>query len=271
MKTITVKDGVEVVQPIVETKRIVLHNIILLDASGSMGYRPYISSITSVGTSRGFLSTESKYEAAMRGINAEIAELRNNKDADIRLSVYEFDSAEQNSERITEHCFAEPISKVKDIKGRGPSGNTPLYQSIGYVIEKFLRTAGNDEQVVLKIFTDGAHNCRWGKYGTPEVCKQLIADVEKNRNFTVTFVGTEEDTRSAIRDLGIDFSNTLTYDGSAQGINTSFMASTNAIKSKIEKLNSGDFSTRSFYNDNTTNDATKSQEVSTGSTDTKKS
>lgn len=232
MTTITLKDGVEIEKNV---KKKVLHNIILLDASGSMAHRG------------GLRTGPSKYEAAIDAINLEIQELKKSNDADIRFTVYEFDSQKAGTERITEHCFATPIAKLGKIVGRGPGMNTPLYQSIAYVIEKFLRTAGNDEQVLIKIFTDAAHNCTWGKYGTEKACRDLIKDVEEKRNFTTTFVGTERDTQFMVDNLGIDASNTLSYDGTADGLYESMSRGIGQTVCYAANVSKGIAKTKGFY------------------------
>lgn len=223
MVTVTVKDGQEIE---VKSEKKTLHNVFILDASGSMNQRDFGNGL-------------SKYDAGLKGINDEIDELRNNTDVNIKISVYEFDSASHGTERITEHCFQRDATKGGSIKGRGASGNTPLYQTIAYVIDKFLKNASNDEQVLIKIFTDGAHNCNWGKYGDVAEAKKLIKNVEDNRNFTFTFIGTQQDTTQVINNLGIYASNTLSYDGTANSFACAMEEARGATVSYAANLKQG--------------------------------
>jgi hypothetical protein len=264
MNTFTVKDGVE--QNSTKTEKRTMHNVILLDASGSMASRGYgLPFYTTNSTTFSYPRSrpQSKYEAAIQGINQEIQTLRNNKDANVLVSVYEFDSVKPNTERITEHCFCTPVDEVEDtIKGRGPTGNTPLYQSLAYVIEKFLRSASNEDQVVISIFTDGAHNCPWGKYGSEAECKKLIKDVERNRNFTITFVGTQEDAEFVTANLGINLSNTMSYDGTADGLNKALKSRGASLLSYTKSVGAGTATTSNFYsNTDTITDADSNTNV----------
>lgn len=234
-KTTIVKDGVA----IKENTKSVLHNVFIIDASGSMHTTSMVDGVR-----------RSKYDVAADGINSEINELKKTDQGDVNISVFEFDSTEHGSERITEHYFNTPLKDVSEIKFRGASGNTPLYQTIGYVIEKMLRTASNKDTVLIKIFTDGAHNCFWGKY-TEQECKSLIKDVETNREFIVTFVGKQEDVNHAVAHLGMSVGNTMVYDGSSRGMDMAFMASTASTNKLLNTKRKGISIDKSKFYSNT--------------------
>lgn len=203
MKTKIIENGKEVVaKPIKKTG--VLHNIFIMDASGSMNQASYVDGVRI-----------SKYDVAMKGINDEINALKKKDEGDVNISVFEFDSMKHGQERITEHYFNTKLAKVDDIKFKGAEGNTPLYQTIAYVINKMLVTATNDDTVLIKIFTDGAHNCSWGI--TEAECRDLIKSVEDKREFVITFIGTQQDTRHMINNLGLNTGNTISYDGTSMG------------------------------------------------------
>lgn len=251
MRTITIENGREAGVHTTPMKRKTLHMVYLVDASGSMNLTDNTG--------------KSKYQVAFEGINSEISEQRSVEDnVDVLMSIYEFDSNKSYMERITEHCLGKNVKELEsNVRGRGASGNTPLYQSIAYVIEVFLRKASNNDQVVIKVFTDGAHNCYWGKYGNEKVCRSLIQDVQNNRNFTITFVGTTEDTESAIRTLGIYANNTATYDGTAKGLGETFSLSN---KKSLKFRSSYSTSVGQLNNTDFFDSGTKAKEVSPGST-----
>lgn len=188
-----------------------IHNVHVLDASGSM-----------VGA---------KYNNALEGINAEMEQMKDNKEVQYTQTVYEFDSVKHGEERITEHYFMEPIQSCKAVKGVGASGNTPLYQTVGYVLEKLVRKVRNGDAVVVTIFTDGAHNCNWGKYAQEKTLNELINDLQESHNFTITFMGTKEDTKEVIKKLGLFESNTLVHDNTAKGISHAYMMRSNSLES----------------------------------------
>jgi hypothetical protein len=239
MNTIILQNGKEV-EIASKTKKTV-HNVFLIDASGSMNSYGYNSNV--IAGDR----PQSKYSAAFQGVNEELQELKSFEDVEVKMSVYEFDSNKEDTERITEHCFATPIADVKTITGRGASGNTPLYQSIAYVIEKFLRKAADGDRVVIKIFTDGAHNCNWGKYGTEKACRELITDAEKNRGFVITFVGTEQDTRYVVSNLNINASNTSSYDGTSKGLQEALTRSRGSTRTYLSRVSKGTDTTADFF------------------------
>jgi len=209
MVTITIKNGGELQRK--TEKRGTIHNVFILDRSGSMAL--------SGSTVRGGVS---RYNAAITGINSELTVLRASE-YDNKVSLFEFDSVKDGEERIVEHYFATDASKTTEFTGAGPSGNTPLYQTIDYVINLMLRKVSNDDTVLMSIYTDGQHNGHWGKHANGDACKALIADMEKNRNFVFTFVGTERDTALAIRDLGISRGNTIAYNGTSEGFSKGIM------------------------------------------------
>lgn len=245
MKQFTVKDGKATPnggeRP---SKRPTIHTVTIIDASGSMNDRDH----------DGY---QTKYQAAIDGVNQELKELRKDKKTNYLVSIYEFDSLEVGKERITQHCLETPLKSVETITGRGASGNTPLYQTVGFVIEHFLRKSKKDEKVLLKIFTDGFHNCMWGKYGSAVACKELIQDAEKNAGFVITFVGTENDVRRAVTDMGIYASNAMAYDGSARDLKAKMSVSTMSTMNYATNVARGTATTDNFYTNSQVGDTIK--------------
>jgi hypothetical protein len=233
MKQLTIQDGKAT--PV--SDRPTIHTINLIDASGSMN-------------SADRLGGQTRYQAAILGINQEIKELKTDTTAQYLMSIYEFDSVEIGKERVTEHCFETDVQKVEPINGRGASGNTPLYQTLGYVIETFLRKASRKDRVLIKVFTDGFHNCMWGKYGNRQTCKELIHDAEKNAGFVITFVGTQEDVEKAV-DLGINLSNTMVYDGTATDLTRAMHTSTTSTMMYAANVSAGTDTTADFFSNTT--------------------
>ena len=211
-----------------KNEKAVIHNVHLLDASGSMA--------------------GAKYANAIEGINTELASLKKNDEVIYTQTIVEFDSMEQNSERITEHYFMEPIENCKAFKGRGAEGNTPLYQAAGYLIEKLLRKVRHGERVILTIFTDGYHNCNWGKYGHKGALNELIADAQENHNFTITFMGTKEDTQKVVQDLGISWSNTMSHTNTPDSISKAYKSRGMSLTSYSSSVANEDLmSTQTFF------------------------
>lgn len=169
MKEKIIKQGKEIIvkKVIKRKKKGILHNVFIIDASQSMNFSSIVDGVRL-----------SRYTIANQGINDEIAKLKKDDKGDVNVSVFEFSNIRIGMETITEHCFNTKLKDVGEISFRGANGNTPLYQTIEYVINKFLRFASKEDTVLIKIFTDGQHNCRWGI--TPKECKSFIKDAEDN-------------------------------------------------------------------------------------------
>lgn len=181
---------------------LVIHNVHLIDRSGSMA--------------------GNKYTAAITGVNEEMENLKKNKTVGVvyTQSIFEFNGCGSIVDILHTHCFKLPIDQATKIKGKGAADMTPLYQSLGHVIEQFTHI-GKDEKVLLTIFTDGGENSSKGKYKETKVLYELIKEAE-NKGYTITFMGTQHDTDEVIRNLGIDKSNTLVHENTASSISNSY-------------------------------------------------
>lgn len=212
----------------------------LMDASGSM--------------MRG-----QKYTNAIAGINEEVNLLKADKKSKYRFCFTEFDTdaiatkhSYYGTARYRGNMFDMPIDQVPIIKGAGADGYTPLYEAVGYMINQILNFKKPEDRVVLKIFTDGDENASQGEYAnTPQGRKSLydlIKKVQENDNFTVTFVGTKQDTETVIRNLGIERGNTLTHNNTAKDIGNTYIRGAGATMVFAEEVNTkGVKSSKTFY------------------------
>jgi hypothetical protein len=187
-----------------------IHNIHILDASGSMG--------------------GGKYTNALKGINSEIMAMKTNGD-NMTQTIIEFDSGNHNELKLTTHYFMTPAANCTAITGVGASGGTPLYQTVGETLEKLLAHVKNGDKVLVKIFTDGEENASRGKYarnnrGGSEELTKIIKLVEDHHNFTVTFMGTSQDVNMMINSIGITSDNTLVHMNTPESIGSTYTMST---------------------------------------------
>lgn len=235
-----------------------VHNVHILDASGSM--------------------QGAKYVNALAGINEEINSLKGDTSGvNFTNTIVEFDSGNGLHQiplelqaktslgadrgmyqqcRQTTHYFMTPLAACSAITGRNTWGGTPLYQTVGEIIEKLLAAKQPDDKVVLKIFTDGDENSSTGKYariptnvyrrdeGPLQVTdcpalRTLIDAVQSNSNFTITFIGTERDTSHVVKHLGMFASNTLVHDNTARGIKMSYNKLSSATRGYSKAVASG--------------------------------
>lgn len=199
---------------------------------GKSGVIPTILNADLIDAS-GSMADGHKYDNAMAGLNYELETLKGDKNANYKVFITEFDSdiAGRGEEQVRYGTEIEgvPLEKMEVYKGRGPLGFTPLYQAIGYMIHKLLKIKKPEDRVLLKILTDGMENASRGEYEDStkgrNALYNLIEKVKKENKFTVTFVGTPQDTETIIKNLGIDRGNTMTHDNTAKGVRASYKMS----------------------------------------------
>lgn len=202
-----------------KTKLPTIHNVFILDASGSM-----------IG---------GKFDNAIKGINDEISELKNSKDAIFTQTIVDFAEAYDIQQRF----IMQPIKDVIDYNS-STRGSTALNDAIVETLNLIKSKIKTGEKVLVKIFTDGGENAS-RKYSRENV-KSLIKDCE-SIGFTITFVGTEFDTNSAINNYGIHSSNTMVHDNTAMGMKMSMRGSTIATKSYAVKVAAGEEVLTGFF------------------------
>lgn len=205
----------------------VLHNVIILDRSGSM--------------------MGGKYEVATRGVMDEIKEMEKHKgELAVTQTVIEFQGDERNPD-VTVHTFMMPSSNVKTIKFKGTAGGTPLYLTVETTINKLLEHVNPGEKVLLKIFTDGQDTTNY----KPATLKALINKVEELHEFTVTFEGTKFDGEKVNRDIGIKFDKMNFHDNGEFSIQASSLSRSKNTVSYMSDVSKGmegaELKDRSFY------------------------
>lgn len=212
-----------------------VHNVHILDSSGSM--------------------SGSKYNNAVEGVNADIKQAQTiaatTPGLTSTMSVIEF------SNGVKEHSFMQPVNMAKPIPAKCMNGGTALYQTIGETIEKILSKKKKGDKVLLKIFTDGEEAGSRGKYApiergytnnpTSPTLAALIKKVQEQDDFTVTFVGTKYDTERMIKNLNVDASNTLVHDNTAQGVKMSYQRGAGATAMYLSSAMAGEDVSKGFY------------------------
>lgn len=198
-----------------------IHNVDILDGSGSM--------------------SGPKYQSAMAGIALDLQTCKNENFA--TYSFVEFNNDSPIS--ITTHCWLTSPNEVK-LKFNGAKSGTPLYYTIGQTLEKLLQDIPKEDKVLVKIFTDGQNTLEYGKYSNPVELQPLIATCEA-RGFTITFIGTERDTQAIIRNVKINVSNTLVHDNTGEGVRSAFTVQAEATRGYSKRVAYGEDVTKGFY------------------------
>jgi hypothetical protein len=192
--------------------KVVVHVVDILDVSGSMDFS---------GNSRR-LTKGSKLAIALEGINQGVNDLVKEKLVDYTYSLVTF----SNHTDIKQVVNQKNPSEVSELKAFA-DGGTALYDAIGLTLKTLNSIKKEGDKVLVNIYTDGGENA--SKTYTKEIISSLIKEYEK-LGFTVTFIGTIQDTKAAIINLNINSSNTLSYDGTAKGLSKT-MSVTNSMRS----------------------------------------
>ena len=199
-----------------------VHNVSILDGSGSM--------------------KGSKYDNACEGIKLDFETCKNEGFKSFTFVEFNDDSPIE----ITTHCFMESFDNVK-LKFNGAHSGTPLYYTVYTTLERLLKEVPKTDKVLVKIFTDGQDTMHGrGQKSKPEELKALIATCE-SRGFTITFIGTKDDTAYIVRHLNIDVSNTLVHDNTGEGVKMSFQTQATATTQYRKSLEEGEDVSRGFY------------------------
>ena len=206
----------EVLEPVTQptkTEPITINKVVLLDCSGSMD--------------------GSKIENAINGINEEIQSLKQETNIEYLYTLITFQSNDVDIKYLK-----KPIKDVSSIKFRA-FGGTPLYDAIGKAYEIFGKETS---KTLVNIFTDGEENqsCRYYR-------SQIQNLISTHDHITTTFVGTEFDVNQVQRDLGIEKSNTLSYDGTGQGLRKTMESTITATKSFAADVSRGVDVKKGFY------------------------
>lgn len=197
-----------------------IHNVYILDASGSMA-----------GT---------KLNNAISGINSEIRELKKVKDINYTQTIVSF-SYSYDIKFPYYLCLINDVNDYDD----SPRGDTALNDSVYISLAKLLDDTNISSKVLVKVFTDGGENGS-RKYSKVDVNK-LIKKCEDTGRFTITFVGTKDDTDRAIKDYGIRISNALIHDNTSVGVANAFTMSTRSTVSYSSKVAKGEDVLEGFY------------------------
>jgi len=176
----------------VPDEKLIIHNVHIVDISGSMA--------------------GAKLASAVQGVNQEVDELKKDNSVDYTHSLVEF----SGPDHIRTICWKVPMKDVAKYSTRDVS-STALNQAIGQTLNKLVAEIKPDEKVLVKIFTDGGENSSQGAYRDSKVLKEFIKECEA-KGFTITFIGTDYDVRQVIDTLGVDMSNTFTHDNTSRGI-----------------------------------------------------
>lgn len=200
-----------------------IHNVFILDASGSM-----------IG---------SKYNNAVIGINQLIKDIKQDTYTNNTISVVEFDSIPSKNPNITKPSWMSNPNMIKGFNGGGAYGSTPLYKTLGIILNELESEVKSSDKVLVNIFTDGDDTEGYGNF------KNLPQTIERlnKTNYTITFVGTQQDVNRSINTLNIDASNTLIHNNTAEAVIDSFLTTSVARTAYSVSVANGEDVLIGFY------------------------
>lgn len=206
----------------------IIHSVIILDCSSSMG--------------------GAKWDNACSAINEEVDTLSKDDTADYKLSVVCFSS--QDKREYTAWMYPLiPGSHLKELMF--PNGMTALNDIIVEVIAKLELAVHEEENVVLKIFTDGQENASRQSF---QVAAQSI-QLAKSKNWVVTFIGTQYDVERSILQYGVDSTNTLVHNNTGADFGEKMRGATYSTVNYASRVSKGDTNSKGFFTtDSTTTD-----------------
>jgi Mg-chelatase subunit ChlD len=205
-----------------------IHNIFIIDASGSM-------------------DSNRKYSIAIGGLNELLYGIKNDTDSENTVMIVEF----EGRNIVTRLPITSTIPS--SYKGMGTGGLTPLNQAVGETLEAVLDLRATnysvDDKVLVNVFTDGGENESQGKYkGAPGAAYlgKLILDLE-DKGFTITFVGTQTEVNYAINTLSLKASNTMVHANTASTVKAAFDTTVRARAMYSKSVSLGEDVKEAFY------------------------
>lgn len=202
-----------------------VHNLIILDESGSMeGIKSVII--------QGF----NELVQTIQGIEQKFHEQEH------FISFVSF-----NGLGIKQLHFIEPAGKLKKIDCRSykPDASTPLFDAMGYSIAKLKQALEDksDYNVLVTVLTDGEENASREFSGYD--IKSLVEELKRNK-WTFTYIGTDHDVEKIALSLSID--NTMVFDKNEDDIKCMFVKEQSARIRYSEKIRCNMDTSEDYFN-----------------------
>lgn len=180
-------------------KKILVHNLIILDESGSMG---------------------SVYHSTINGFNSFLKNIRSSAEEfpeqEHKISFVSFN--DQGIRYIAENLPADAVPSLSTQNYR-PTGGTPLFDALGTSVLRLREKTEYfpETKVLVSIFTDGYENA------SVEFSAKSISDLVTSlepQGWTFTYIGTDHDVTKVSQHLNIK--NTMSFQKSRDGMDTMF-------------------------------------------------
>ncbi len=171
-----------------------IHNIILMDESGSM-----------------HSLRQTAIDGAAEVINSIKAASDSIKAVNQFLTLAFFDG--RNGLRLEYVVNNQPVKNIQaDLSIYNPNGMTPLYDAIGTVIMNHIENMGVHDYALMSIITDGYENDS-RRFKASDI--KAIVDSLSSRNWTFTYIGANQDAILEGSRMGIN--DAYNYDNTHDG------------------------------------------------------
>ncbi len=130
----------------------------------------------------------------------------------------------------------KPVSEVPllSVDTYIPRGTTALYDAIGKTIQetktnigKLLTEQVEETECLVVVLTDGQENA--SKEFTSDTVRTLISEVDAKKNWSLMFIGSDQNAVLAARNIGFSAGNTAKGNFNAQGIKSMNVAMSNVL------------------------------------------
>ena len=194
--------------------KIKVHNLIILDESGSM---------------------QAIYHPALTGVNETLQTIRGaqkeHTDQEHFVTLVTFDTSHYH--KIYHNT---PAGHAIDISGEqySPCGGTPLYDAMGRAINELQTKVAKGDVVLVTVITDGYENAS-RKYNGQAI-KSLVEEMRKS-GWVFTYIGANQDVEAVAESMSIN--NRMAFSASFAGTKAMFEKENMSRKRFFGKLKKG--------------------------------
>lgn len=195
------------------TERTTVHNLMILDESGSM---------------------QAIYNAALGGANETIQTIRSaeedNPEQSHRFTFVTFNGINPGGKTIFNDV---PIGEVRNLTTEDyrPNACTPLYDAMGNAITTLEKKVKEGESVLVTIITDGYENA------SREYCRasvKAMVDRLREKGWIFVYIGANQDSKKVSTDLGVYDS--MDFSADEEGTNAMWMKHRSASKRLYSRI-----------------------------------
>ena len=201
-----------------------VHNLIILDESGSMG-----------SIENQIISGFNETVQIIKGIQKKFPEQEH------FITLISFNGLGRKLLHI-----ADPVNKLNEIntESYNPEATTPLFDAIGFAITKLRKITEKEKNcnVLVTIMTDGEENAS-KEYSGIDI-KKMIEDLKQNK-WTFTYIGTDHDVDQIAINLSI--TNTLLFEKNEEGISNMFAKEKMARENYYQKIRNKENTENNFF------------------------